>query len=31
MNKCLTITEGDIDAQIKTAFKNAVDECEYNG
>ena len=31
MNKCLTITSGDIDAQIKSAFKNAVDECEYNG
>ena len=31
MNKCLTISTGDIDAQIQKAFKNAVDECEYNG
>ena len=31
MNKCLTITSGDIDAQIEEAFEDAVDECEYNG
>ena len=31
ISKCLTITDGDIDAQIQKAFKNAVDECEYNG
>ena len=31
MNKCLTITTGDIDAQIQEAFADAVDECEYNG
>jgi multiple sugar transport system substrate-binding protein len=31
ITKCLTITSGDIDAQILSAFKNAVDECEYNG
>ena len=30
MNKCLTISGGDIDAQIAKAFKAAVDECEYN-
>ena len=31
ISKCLTLPDGDIDAQIQKAFKNAVDECEYNG
>ena len=31
ISKCLTIADGDVDAQIAKAFKNAVDECEYNG
>ncbi len=30
MSKCLALTEGDIDAQIATAFADAVAECEYN-
>ena len=29
MTKCLALTEGDIDAQIATAFEDAVAECEY--
>lgn len=28
--KCLTLTGSDIDAQIDKAFKEAVEECEYN-
>ncbi len=28
MTKCLTVT-GDVDSQIAAAFKEAVDECEY--
>ena len=30
MSKCLAIKDGDIDAQIATAFEDAVAECEYN-
>ena len=30
--KCLTADDGgDVDAMIKKAFKEAIDECEYNG
>ena len=29
LTKCLAITEGDIDAQIATAFADAIAECEY--
>ena len=29
LTKCLTFTEGDIDAQIAEAFAFAVEECEY--
>ena len=30
--KCLTTDDGgDVDAMIKKAFKEAIDECEYNG
>lgn len=28
--KCLTISGNDVDGQIKTAFEDAVEECEYN-
>ena len=31
MSKCLALTSGDIDAQIATAFEDAVAECEYAG
>ena len=31
MSKCLALTTGDIDAQIATAFEDAVAECEYAG
>ncbi|MBQ0124944.1 MAG: extracellular solute-binding protein [Clostridiales bacterium] len=33
LSKCLTLKEsdGDIDAQIKKAFDDAIAECEYNG
>ena len=30
MAKCLTLT-GDVDAKIKAAFEEAIEECEYNG
>lgn len=30
LNKCLTLTGDDLDAQIESAFEDAVDECEYN-
>ena len=30
LTKCLTMTGADLDAQIKAAFEDAVDECEYN-
>ncbi len=30
LTKCLALNSGDIDAQIATAFQDAVDECEYN-
>lgn len=30
LTKCLAITTGDIDAQIKSAFEDAVAECEYS-
>ena len=29
MSKCLSLTSGDIDAQIAEAFEDAVAECEY--
>ena len=29
LTKCLTFTEGDIDALIAEAFEDAVAECEY--
>ena len=31
MSKCLSLTSGDIDAQIAEAFEDAVAECEYAG
>ena len=31
MNKCLTITSENPDAEIESAFEDAIDECEYNG
>ena len=32
LTKCLTADDGgNVDAMIKTAFAEAVDECEYNG
>jgi len=31
MSKCLPMTGSDLDAQIESAFQDAVDECEYNG
>ena len=30
LTKCLTMTGADLDAQIKAAFADAVEECEYN-
>ena len=30
LTKCLSITSGDVDAQIAQAFADAVEECEYN-
>ena len=30
MTKCLPLTGGNIDAEIETAFEDAVEECEYN-
>jgi multiple sugar transport system substrate-binding protein len=30
MSKCLVLTD-DVDNQIAKAFKDAIDECEYNG
>ncbi len=30
LTKCLAFTDGDIDAQIKQAFKDAIEECEYS-
>lgn len=30
LTKCLALTSGDIDAQIKKAFEDAVAECEYS-
>ena len=30
LTKCLTMKGDDIDAQIKAAFEDAVDECEYS-
>ena len=29
LSKCLTLTGDDVDAQIETAFEEAIDECEY--
>ena len=29
LSKCLTLTGDDVDAQIETAFEEAVEECEY--
>ena len=30
LTKCLTLSGADLDAQIKAAFADAVEECEYN-
>jgi len=30
LTKCLTLSGSDLDSQIKTAFEDAVAECEYN-
>ena len=30
MSKCLTMTGSNVDAQIESAFEEAIDECEYN-
>ena len=30
LSKCLAATTNDVDAMIKEAFEDAVDECEYN-
>jgi len=30
LTKCLTMSGADLDAQIKAAFADAVEECEYN-
>ena len=31
LTKCLTMKGDNLDKQIKTAFEDAIDECEYNG
>ena len=30
LTKCLTLTGDNIDEQIKDAFQDAIDECEYS-
>lgn len=30
MKDCISLVDGDIDAQLATSFKNAIDECEYS-